>query len=238
MQQTITKWLVLLLILMIGALLPTAVQIIRAHGGDTSLIHGCVKTNNGSIRIVGANNSCGNGETALDWNIQGPAGSPGPSGAPGATTICTACNFTTSARVDIILVFNGTDLSNGIFTNANFGNQDLHAFNFRNAKLDIADLNQSNLTDTDFSGVTFTGSGLDNTNLTNANFTNANFTNAAFHNSNFQNTNLTNVNFTGAILLSAINMVTANLTGVTWSNTTCPDGTNSDNNGGTCVGHF
>jgi hypothetical protein len=25
--------------------------------------------------------------------------------------------------------------------------------------------------------------------------------------------------------------------GVIWNNTTCPDGTNSNNNGNTCVGH-
>jgi hypothetical protein len=29
-----------------------------------------------------------------------------------------------------------------------------------------------------------------------------------------------------------------NVTGVTWSNTTCPDGTNSNNDGGTCTGHL
>ena len=32
--------------------------------------------------------------------------------------------------------------------------------------------------------------------------------------------------------------VGAVLTGVTWDNTTCPDGTNSDVNGGTCEGHL
>jgi hypothetical protein len=30
----------------------------------------------------------------------------------------------------------------------------------------------------------------------------------------------------------------ANLSGVTWINTTCPDGTNSDSDGFTCDGHF
>lgn len=29
----------------------------------------------------------------------------------------------------------------------------------------------------------------------------------------------------------------AGITGVTWSNTLCPDYTNSDDNGGTCEGH-
>ena len=33
-------------------------------------------------------------------------------------------------------------------------------------------------------------------------------------------------------------LIGATLTGVHWSNTTCPDGTNSDNDGNTCVGHL
>jgi hypothetical protein len=31
---------------------------------------------------------------------------------------------------------------------------------------------------------------------------------------------------------------TTNLMAVAWANTTCPDGTNSNNDGGTCVGHL
>lgn len=49
---------------------------------------------------------------------------------------------------------------------------------------------------------------------------------------------LTNANLTVAYLpnanLSNANLHWAVLTGVVWSNTTCPDGTNSDFNGGTC----
>jgi hypothetical protein len=33
-------------------------------------------------------------------------------------------------------------------------------------------------------------------------------------------------------------LTNADLTGVTWSHTFCPDHTNSDDNGGTCVGHL
>ena len=43
---------------------------------------------------------------------------------------------------------------------------------------------------------------------------------------------LTNADLTGASLSGAI------LTGVRWSNTTCPDGTNSDDVGRTCRGHL
>jgi hypothetical protein len=62
---------------------PTAAAI--AHGGDTTLIHACVKNSNGSIRIVSATTNCVSGETALDWRIQGEPGPAGPAGPAGAT---------------------------------------------------------------------------------------------------------------------------------------------------------
>ena len=54
----------------------------------------------------------------------------------------------------------------------------------------------------------------------------------------FTNSNLTQVNFTGVNLIRDTGLDSATLTGVIWSNTLCPDGTNSDNNGNTCVGHL
>jgi uncharacterized protein YjbI with pentapeptide repeats len=42
---------------------------------------------------------------------------------------------------------------------------------------------------------------------------------------------MTNADLTGA------NLAGANIQKITWSNTTCPDGTNSNADGGTCVGH-
>jgi hypothetical protein len=65
--------------------------VIYAHGGDGSLIHGCINAN-GGLRIVGApgygnpSTACGGGETAVDWGQTGPpgpAGSAGPAGPPG-----------------------------------------------------------------------------------------------------------------------------------------------------------
>lgn len=54
-----------------------------AHGGDTSFIHACVGPNGQNPRIVGANESCSQGRTALHWNITGPQGPTGPTGATG-----------------------------------------------------------------------------------------------------------------------------------------------------------
>jgi uncharacterized protein YjbI with pentapeptide repeats len=57
----------------------------------------------------------------------------------------------------------------------------------------------------------------------------ANLSDAALAGADLSGFDLTDVNLTGADLSGA------NLTGVTWSNTTCPDGSNSNGDGGTCV---
>jgi hypothetical protein len=38
--------------------------------------------------------------------------------------------------------------------------------------------------------------------------------------------------------MGATGMKPATLTGVIWNKTACPDGTNSDQDGGTCLGHL
>lgn len=40
---------------------------VYAHGGDASLVHACVNNSSGEIKIVGANASCKNNQTAVDW---------------------------------------------------------------------------------------------------------------------------------------------------------------------------
>jgi hypothetical protein len=49
---------------------------------------------------------------------------------------------------------------------------------------------------------------------------------------------LVGCNFTDANLQGASFEHRQSMSGSTWSNTICPDGTNSDNNGGTCMGHL
>ncbi|MGB8646486.1 MAG: pentapeptide repeat-containing protein [Anaerolineae bacterium] len=64
-----------------------------------------------------------------------------------------------------------------------------------------------------------------------------NMTGTKFQGSNVCGANFTNANLTNAAFSSATNGTAATVTGATWNNTTCPDGTNSNNNGNTCVGH-
>ncbi len=135
-------------------------------------------------------------------------------------------NLTGSSQAVIAVIPSGglvqANLSHTNYNGANFSNQDLTKVNGTNAQFQNVNFSNATLTQANFSG----------SNLSGSNFTNADLTKA-----NLSNTNLTNVNFTGANLTQA-NLSGTTLTGVSWSNTTCPDGTNSNNDGNTCVGHL
>src|SRR2546426_3925966 len=66
-------------------------------------------------------------------------------------------------------------------------------------------------------------------NLKGVNLAGAYLPGANLSGSNLKGANLTNANLAGA------NLKGANVKDVIWSNTICPDGTNSDANGATCV---
>jgi hypothetical protein len=221
---------------LVGALgVAAGTFLVSAHGGDTSKIHACVKNSNGTLRIVGANDTCANNETALDWNIQGP---PGPSGPPGPTGIpgsggsglnCIGCN-----KRDFATRFNITSFTNQNFDLANFVGihlpaEDFTGSSFVNAIIRAGDIRGSNFTNTD----------LTNANMITTDLRNVNFTGASLTGLDLTKSSLGNVNFTDANLQGAIGMDTASQReNIIWSNTTCPDGTNSDDNGNTCEGHF
>lgn len=120
--------------------------------------------------------------------------------------------------------------SNGVFSGAN-----LSGLNYSNVNLSNLNISGSNMQNGVFIGTNFQDSNLSGNNAPNANFTNANFTNANLAGSTFQGANFTGANLTGANLKGA-NLKNATMTNVTWSNTICPDGSNSNNDGGTCVG--
>ncbi len=187
----------------LGILLAAVVTSVLAHGGDTTLIHACVKTSSGSVRIVGANDTCNGNETALDWSN----GITEPSNLP---FICPGCNLGSDSIGDRLT---GKDLTNSALASAVFVNTNLQNVNFTNTTFGGANFQDANLSGSNLSGITSSDA-------------------------HFQNTNLTNVNFTNANLSTDTDMDTATLTGVIWSNTTCPDGTNSNDDGNTCVGHL
>jgi hypothetical protein len=95
------------------------------------------------------------------------------------------------------------------------------------AALANCNLSGLNLSGAQLSAVNLTGANLNGASLAGADLAMANLSGA-----NFNKANLTGANLTGATVTGA------NFNKVTWSHTTCPDGTSSDADGGTCSGHL
>ena len=74
--------------------------------------------------------------------------------------------------------------------------------------------------------------GLSGADLSYTNLRNANLSNADLRGADLEGADLSNADLEGADLNFA------DLAGVTWNDTTCPDGTNSDDNGNTCVNNL
>ncbi len=141
--------------------------------------------------------------------------------------------------VDIVV---GADNPGGNLQGANLENAFLPSVNLKGANLQRADGSGGNFRGTQLQGANmqqgsyekadFTGANLQKANLQHADFTGATLVDANLNGVNLQAANLTDANLSGASLVGA------NLNKVTWSNTTCPDGTNSDLDGDTCTGHL
>lgn len=144
----------------------------------------------------------------------------------------TNTNFSsiTAALADVGIEFNGSNLSGADFTNA--------VIPSRSNQFTFQDTTGTNV---NFSGADMRGAHFHRANLTDVNFTGVNLSKGPISSgvpARFFSAVLTNANFTNTNLLNAIGFTTATLINPIWSNTTCPDGTNSDANGGTCIGHF
>ncbi len=134
---------------------------------------------------------------------------------------------------------------------------DLHGSDLSGAALEDASLFRTNLSRVTLDGVQAAFAPFVDANLSNATwrdgFANgATFDGADLHRIDFRGTDLRSASFVGSDLryarLGGVDFTNADLTGANWrqstglasatfSNTTCPDGTNSDVNGGTCAGH-
>jgi hypothetical protein len=84
----------------------------------------------------------------------------------------------------------------------------------------------------DFSGGDFSGHATGADTYFDANFSDTNLTDSSWGDVTLYGANFTDADLDGANFLVSGG---SNLTNAVWSNTTCPDGTNSDNDGGTCA---
>lgn len=180
-----------------------------------AMIYSCVQKVGGNMRIVTAGEPCKSNEYSMSWNKEGPQGPSGSSSSSsGLPFTCNSC-----VLYPVADKLKGKDLSYAQISRSEFQGSDLTGVIFKGA----------NITNTDFS----------NANLTGADFSNAgNYSGWSLNNVDFSNANLTGANFTNTNLRGVRNMSTANVTDAIWNNTSCPDGTNSNDNGNTCVGHF
>ena len=133
--------------------------------------------------------------------------------------------------IGVVSVFRAPDILPSVGTGANMSGQNFSGQSLQNAFLVSANISGSN-----FAGAQAQGAFLNGANLSGANLSGANLTGAILIGANLTGANLSGANLTGANLTGATS-AGANLGGVVWSNTTCPDGTNSNAHGNTCVGH-
>ncbi len=124
----------------------------------------------------------------------------------------------------------GYPKSNGVYNlcSANLTSAYLAGENLAGANICNAHLAGVTLLNAILTTVNLTGTTLKNGNLTGVNLSGATMTRAI----------LTGANLTNANLQGATGLTAAALSGVTWKNTTCPDGTNSTNDSGTCVNNL
>jgi len=215
---------------------------------ESNVINACIGPL-GGVRIITGTQHCTQAERPISWNQQGPVGPQGPQGPQGPAGtggyfglpfICDRCFLSPYAAQ-----FADQNFSNAQIYVTDFSNADIHGVILSGGYIDSSNFSNSNLTGANLSSMHYlSDSGGLFANFTNANLTSANLSNnnlsspVKFNNANLQNANFSNDNINNADFTGATNMSTANITGVTWTNVICPDGTNSDNNGNTCVGHF
>jgi uncharacterized protein YjbI with pentapeptide repeats len=126
----------------------------------------------------------------------------------------------------------GATLSGANLQGANLQGANLKGDNLSDATLQGANLKGDNLQGAQLSNTNFHAAQLSGANLSATELQNADLSDADLAGSNMQGANLTSATLAGA------NASGTNLKKVVWSATTCPDGTTSDNDGGTCTGNL
>lgn len=212
------------------------------------VIHGCYRTSgaqSGSLRVIDSPaQTCNSNETAISWNQTGPQGPQGPTGPQGpAGSAQFGSLFSLAGATDLVsLDLRYRDLTNSDFTNTNLSGaqlawSDFSGSNLTGANLDIIN-DHVNFSNVDFTNaLTETGGRLTFSNFSGADMSDLHIANMFFNDSVFAGTDFTNVHFDNTTFTGA-DMSTAILTNTTWTTTICPDGTNSDDNGNTCIGHL
>ena len=104
------------------------------------------------------------------------------------------------------------------------------------------DLENAQMGNTNLIGANLSNADLEQADMAYADLTNADLSNAKLYYAFLYGANLIGADLSGAYLFAAnlqsASLIGADLSGVNWSNTVCPDGTNSDDNGNTCANNL
>ena len=174
---------------------------------------------------------------------------------PGPGLNFSACNLTAAVAhwddvdlagtVFISANLDGASINGANLSDANLYNATLTGAVSENANLNSANMGYTDLTGADFVDASLTNARLDVANMTSTDFsgadlTGANLVLADMDGTNFSFTNFTNANLTEATAVDSGDFlfIPASFGNATWSNTICPDGTNSNNDGDTCVNNL
>lgn len=158
-----------------------------------------------------------------------------------STTLLTGAIFTVGDYCSLIsdADWRGVDLHGVTIPHPCIGSSRFDGANFANAIVSDADLTGDVFDGADMSGVNLQAGyfGSDGS-FANVDFTGANLSDVNFRTgATVAGSDMTDADLTGMSGNHGVGLVGLDVTGVTWSNTTCPDGTNSNANWGTCVGH-
>ena len=129
------------------------------------------------------------------------------------------------------------DLNFVDLTSAELKGANLSYANLFSAQMNLVNLTGANLNYAKLDGVNLYFADMSNADLSSAILGNADLTNAILVEANLTDVLMTNADLTNANLYDAI-LTNAQIDGVTWSNTICPDGTNSDDNENTCINNL
>lgn len=116
----------------------------------------------------------------------------------------------------------GADLGGDTLAYANLSGATMKDVGLAHADLDHADANNAVFTGASLAGANLTSAAASSANFNRATLNGADLTSVALTFSTLDGANLTGANLTGASAFGA------SFTGAIWSNTTCPDGSNSD----------
>ena len=198
-------------------------------GGDDEVVvdaDGVTVGGDDGVSVGGVNVGPGGVSVGSSDDADDPQDPPDPDDAPDQSN--TACSPGTGANYagELIITanFSNEDLRNANFNNATVANANFTGAMLTCATFDSAELANGNFNRVSAAGVRFTSAVLGNATFNGAYLENASFAGAELGNNVFTNANLQGADFSGAVwgLL-------------TFNNTICPDGTNSDSNGGSCA---